>query len=76
MRVSPELRQGELRSVREVSGVLRGGLRDFRFERSLVQLHLFKSRNLPSWDVDIKLPGTGNSNCHGARPVYSNHLDG
>ena len=25
--------------------------------------------------VDIRLPGKGNSNSHGARPVFSNHLD-
>jgi len=25
--------------------------------------------------VDIMLHGKGNSNSHGARPVYSNHLD-
>jgi len=25
--------------------------------------------------VDIRLPGKGNSNPHGTRPVYSNHLD-
>ena len=25
--------------------------------------------------VDIRLHGKGNSNLHGARPVYSNHLD-
>ena len=25
--------------------------------------------------VDIRLPGTGNSNSHGARPVHYNHLD-
>ena len=25
--------------------------------------------------VDIRLPGTGNSNSHGARPVFSIHLD-
>jgi len=25
--------------------------------------------------VDIRLPGKGNSNFHGARPVYKNHLD-
>ena len=26
-------------------------------------------------NVDIRLPGKGNSNFHGARPVHSNHLD-
>ena len=26
-------------------------------------------------EVDIRLHGTGNSNSHGARPVYYNHLD-
>jgi len=26
--------------------------------------------------VDIRLHGKENSNSHGARPVYSNHLDG
>ena len=25
--------------------------------------------------VDIRLPGKGNSNTHGARPVYYNHFD-
>ena len=25
--------------------------------------------------VDIRLSGKGDSNSHGARPVYSNHLD-
>jgi len=25
--------------------------------------------------VEIRLPGKGNSNSHGARPVYQNHLD-
>ena len=25
--------------------------------------------------VDIKLSGKGNSNFHGSRPVYQNHLD-
>ena len=25
--------------------------------------------------VDIRLPGKGNSDSHGARPVFSNHLD-
>ena len=25
--------------------------------------------------VDIRLPGQGNSNSHGARPVHQNHLD-
>jgi hypothetical protein len=25
--------------------------------------------------VDIRPPGKGNSNSHGARPVYRNHLD-
>jgi len=25
--------------------------------------------------VDIRLPGKGNSNSHGARPVYLKHLD-
>ena len=25
--------------------------------------------------VDIRLHGKGNSNSHGARPVYENHLD-
>jgi hypothetical protein len=25
--------------------------------------------------VDIRLPGTGTSNSHGARPVYSNQID-
>ena len=25
--------------------------------------------------VDIRLPGKGNSNSHGARPVYQNHLE-
>ena len=25
--------------------------------------------------VDIRLPGKGNSNSHGARPVHKNHLD-
>ena len=25
--------------------------------------------------VDVRLPGTRNSNSHGARPVYSNHID-
>ena len=27
------------------------------------------------WQVDIWLLGEGKSNSHGARPVYSNHLD-
>ena len=25
--------------------------------------------------VDVRLPGKGNSNSHGSRPVHSNHLD-
>ena len=25
--------------------------------------------------VDMRLPGKGNLNSHGARPVYENHLD-
>ena len=25
--------------------------------------------------ADIRLPGKGNSNSHGARPVHQNHLD-
>ena len=25
--------------------------------------------------VDVRLPGKGNSNFHGARSVYQNHLD-
>jgi hypothetical protein len=25
--------------------------------------------------VDVRLPGKGNANSHGARPVYKNHLD-
>ena len=35
----------------------------------IVFLHLATRR------VDIRLPGKGNSSCHGARPVYLNHLD-
>ena len=29
----------------------------------------------PARMVDIRLPGKDNSNSHGARPVYENHLD-
>jgi len=39
------------------------------FERCLEQV-----RDAPR-KVDIRLPGKGNSNSHGARPVYRNHLD-
>ena len=31
---------------------------------------IFRSRK-----VDVSLPGKGNSNSHGARPVYQNHVD-
>ena len=30
---------------------------------------------LLAWKVDIGLPGKGNSDAHGARPVYYNRLD-
>ena len=29
----------------------------------------------PCRKVDVRLPGKGNSNSHGAGPVYSNYLD-
>ena len=33
-------------------------------------------KSVAFWDAtDIRLPGKGNSNSHGARPVYYNHLD-
>jgi hypothetical protein len=30
---------------------------------------------LLAWKVDIGLPGKGNADAHGARPVYYNRLD-
>ena len=35
---------------------------------------VLKVRDL-SKKLDVRLPGKGNSNTHGARPVYQNHLD-
>ena len=32
-------------------------------------------KSMDSRKVDVRLPGKGDPNCHGARLVYSNHLD-
>jgi hypothetical protein len=42
---------------------------------SEVPLYTMQGLGAPDRKVDSRLPGTGNSNSHGARPVYLNHLD-
>ena len=39
--------------------------------KAVTRLHRTERRR-----VDTRLPGKGNPNSHGARPVYHNHLDG
>ena len=45
-----------------------------RFDRPFLPLDAGEVRRRTR-KVDIRLPGKGNSNSHGARPVYQNHLD-
>ena len=40
-----------------------------------LQLRPVQLQVAPARKVDIRLPGKGNSNFHGERPVHHNHLD-